>query len=188
MRPSKPVSTNNHFISGENVISEMRPQRPGFITGSNVISEMRPRPTRPSYITGSNVINEMKPRPTKPMFSPTPSPTTTAKPSITFVHTTRLLYVFINELDMFDEDILIYSSSTTGVYPSYTPTTKFPTYRPTTARPVVVTGTKYHSGSGIVKRTSNNHIHNVQSQQQGLLNHHTLVLLHTSPLTSQGFT
>lgn len=40
---------------------------------------------------------------------------------------------------MFHEDILIYSSSTTGVYPSYTPTTKFPTYRPTTARPVVVT-------------------------------------------------
>ena len=88
---------------------------------------------------------------------------------------------------MFHEDILIYSSSTTGVYPSYTPTTKFPTYRPTTARPVVVTGTKYHSGSWIVKKI-NNHIHIVQSQQQGLLNHHTLVLLHTSLPISQGFT
>ena len=95
MRPSKPVSTNNHFISGENVISEMRP---GFITGSNVISEMRPRPTRPSYITGGNVINEMKPMPTRPIFSPTPSPTTTAKPSITFVHTTRLSYLLINDV------------------------------------------------------------------------------------------
>ena len=95
MRPSKPVSTNNHFISGENVISEMRP---GFITGSNVISEMRPRPTRPSYITGGNVINEMKPMPTRPIFSPTPSPTTTAKPSITFVHTTRLSYLLRNDV------------------------------------------------------------------------------------------
>ena len=157
MRPS-----NNHFISGENIISEMRPQRPGFITGSNVISEMRPRPTRPSYVTGSNVINEMKPRPTRPMYSPTPSPTTTAKPSITFVQTT--------------------SSSTTGVYPSYTPTTKYPTYRPTTARPVVVTGTQYYSVSGIVKSNPN-----VQFQQQGLLHPHTLAHLHTSLPISQGF-
>ena len=131
MRPSKPFSSNTNFISGENIISEMGQQSPGFITGSNVINEMRPRPTRPmfsprptrpSYITGSNVINEMKPRPTRPMYSPTPSPTTTTKPSITFVQTT--------------------SSSTTGVYPSYTPTTKYTTYRPTTAKPVVVTGSQ----------------------------------------------
>ena len=97
MRPSKPVSSNTNFISGENIISEMSP---GFITGSNVINEMRPRPTRPifsprptrpSYITGSNVINEMKPRPTRPVFSPTPTSPPTAKPSITFVQTTRLI-------------------------------------------------------------------------------------------------
>ena len=136
MRPSKPISSQNHFISGENVISEMRPNRPGFISGTNVISEMRPRPTKPSYITGSNVINEMKPRPTRPMFSPTPSPTIPAKPSITFVHTTRLSFLFDEKTLL----IVIYSSSTTGVYPSYTPTTKYPTYRPTTARPVVATG------------------------------------------------
>ena len=95
MRPSKPFSSNTNFISGENIISEMGQQSPGFNTGSSVINEMRPmfspRPTRPSYITGSNIINEMKPRPTRPMFSPTPSPETTAKPSITFVQTTRLI-------------------------------------------------------------------------------------------------